>query len=459
MADYILLDSPLIENAVKITADVKNAPRRFGRSSLKDTPVVSGGGDGCIRLTVRNVTAFPIKAGGAVSFNDVVIDDTILDATEDAPIAATPFMEGDTMLSRAWGIAETDIPAKTEDIKEDDGTITPGTVFTGTVIYQGVVKIQLSLANYDGDLGISNDAGALAFAVRHGYAVPSPQDPATFDVTAQVSNAKIIKVYPPDEEQRVFADVFLLQRDWLDRCTTIRVCNRTKETIEYWTPAVPIDGEKLLARPNPEHTLFNVKQADLSSRYWGIVPYSIPPGMEGIMIVNGVTPARFLGGSGRYVTSAKGGVMAGNSGTALLLARGTLPEKDYDISLIHLTQQNAYGYIGYFKIINTGWTEGENPRPTFEIVNGYDEEDENCGKTDLPGCEKIPRFAFELPYNAATICLCVFHDENGYRTEFTVGEWNRGFAQQVIGNVYADGMVEQAYVAGGTIYFGRDWFL
>ena len=43
MGDFILLDSPMIENAVKITANVKNAPRRFGRSSLKDTPVVSGG--------------------------------------------------------------------------------------------------------------------------------------------------------------------------------------------------------------------------------------------------------------------------------------------------------------------------------------------------------------------------------------------------------------------------------
>lgn len=43
MGDYILLDSPMIENAVKITANVKTTPRRFGRSSLKDTPVVSGG--------------------------------------------------------------------------------------------------------------------------------------------------------------------------------------------------------------------------------------------------------------------------------------------------------------------------------------------------------------------------------------------------------------------------------
>ena len=103
---------------------------------------------------------------------------------------------------------------------------------------------------------------------------------------------------------------------------------------------------------------------------------------------------------------------------------------------------------------------------SFEIINGYRPEDQYCGYTDIPGHEKIPRFEFVLKDLGATITLCVYEgaDENGqnnatYRVAFTIGAWNDGFTRQAIGNAYIDGKVEQAYVSGGTIYFGRDWFL
>lgn len=232
------------------------------------------------------------------------------------------------------------------------------------------------------------------------------------------------------------------------RGNIIQVRNRTKELIPVWSAAAIIDGEKF--QTDSGQVIFNIRPAEVKDRFWGVVTGNLEPDQCGSMIVNGVTPAFIVSGAGRYATPGVDGISAGNSG------RGEILFCPYDSDrpgvILLGGGGNALDYIGYFKLVHLE----EN---VFEIINGYDEEDENCGRTDLPGCEKIPRFAFELPYNAATICLCVFHDENGYRTEFTVGEWNRGFAQQVIGNVYADGMVEQAYVAGGTIYFGRDWFL
>ncbi len=240
------------------------------------------------------------------------------------------------------------------------------------------------------------------------------------------------------------------------RSNIIPVRNSSKELIPVWHAAAIAGDEKV----NPENgsVLFNVRKVELRDRFWGIVTGNLEPGECGSMVVSGVTPAFIPTGSGRYVTPGEEGLAAANSGRGEILNHPSDPEIPGMILLGG--SGNSLEYIGYFKLVHKGWTEGSGRYPVFEIINGYDPESDFCGYTDIPGHEKIPRFEFVLKDLGATITLCVYSNDDGtYRTVFTIGEWNAGFTRQAIGNAYIDGRVEQAYVSGGTIYFGRDWFL
>ena len=246
------------------------------------------------------------------------------------------------------------------------------------------------------------------------------------------------------------------------RGNIIQVRNSTEKLIPVWNAAAIISDENVCAENG--QAVFNIRPAEVKDRFWGVVTGNLEPGACGTMVVNGVTPAFIRTGAGRYVTPGVEGLSAANSGRGEILNHPT----DTDIPGLILLggSGNALEYIGYFKLVHKGWTEGDEQYPIFEIINGYRPDDEFCGHTDIPGHEEIPRFEFVLKDLGATITLCVYEgaDENGqnkgtYRVAFTIGAWNDGFTRQAIGNAYIDGTVEQAYVSGGTIYFGRDWFL
>lgn len=234
----------------------------------------------------------------------------------------------------------------------------------------------------------------------------------------------------------------------LFRRDSLQVRNNGDAVIPVWHAAALVNGgthqiENL-------QVVFDICPARVGDKFWGVVSSTLEPGQCGTMVINGVTPAFIASGYGKYVSPGINGLAAGHSGRAELLYHPTENDRP---GILLLGGSTSYDYTGYFKLVHCGGV-------TFEVINGYAPDDEFCGHTDIPGFEDIPRFKFELPYNAATISLCVFHSRaEGYDVRFTIGEWNAGFTRRAIGNVYADGKIEQAYVAGGEIYFGRDYFL
>ena len=232
--------------------------------------------------------------------------------------------------------------------------------------------------------------------------------------------------------------------------STVTVRNAGETTLPAWSAAAPVAGSD--NRFSGSELFFDVIPASPSDRFWGVLTENISPGCCGTMVVNGVVPA-LIGedeGIGEYAVPGENGLLPGSSGRAELLRR---PGSSGEPGLIMLGVDSGSGfnYTGYFKIVNI---EGAR----FEIINGYKDDDTICGRTDVPGFEEIPRFSFELAYNAATVALCLYRIGENYDMQFTIGKWNDGFAQMMIGNVYADGKVEQSYM-GGTIFFGREWFL
>lgn len=110
-------------------------------------------------------------------------------------------------------------------------------------------------------------------------------------------------------------------------------------------------------------------------------------------------------------------------------------------------------YTGYFKIVHRGGRK-------FAVVNGYNTSDTICGRVDVPGWDSVPRFESELTENQnwAYVYLRAKKNDSKYDVVFETSATFNG-PEVLIGIVYADGKVEQSYVGGGTIYFGREWFL
>ena len=223
----------------------------------------------------------------------------------------------------------------------------------------------------------------------------------------------------------------------------LKVYNSTDHTLCAGTITAPAKTGVIIEGAIP------VCRYDAGDRFFGIVPQDIAPGEFGSCIISGPVEVP-VSGFGTMVSPAVDGqsfTACHNGGTTPLL----YSSEGRGIILLGANSGSGFNYTGYFKIVNI---EGAR----FEIINGYKEDDTICGRTDVPGFEEIPRFSFELAYNAATVALCLYRIGENYDMQFTIGKWNDGFAQMMIGNVYADGKVEQSYM-GGTIFFGREWFL
>ena len=244
----------------------------------------------------------------------------------------------------------------------------------------------------------------------------------------------------------------------MDR-NTLLLYNSGSTAIRACT-AVTLTGRTVLNIGGYEQVIFGGVPATDDSGIWGIAAEDIAPGTAGNIVLNGVVRAFITSGSGNYAVPGKSGLMASNKGKHRILYGGN----ENNPGWVMMNCNNAAAdYSGTFKLRYTG-------ERTFELYNGAYPEitasaNSTCaGSTDLPGAERVSRQFITLPENMsdAEVSLCACCNDGVYSTVIRVEsqDYPAGyFAYFKIGSIRENGDVFQIFTAGGTIYFGRDWFL
>ena len=240
---------------------------------------------------------------------------------------------------------------------------------------------------------------------------------------------------------------------------TLPVYNPTGSTIPACT-AVVLTGRTVLNSGGYEQVIFGVIPATEDFGVWGITAECIASGTTGSIVLNGVVRAIIAGGGGEYAIPGKNGLLASASGKHRILYPGNENNPGWVMMNYH---NGAAGYSGTFKL---RYIQDR----TFEIYNGaYPEitslsNSNYAGSTDLPGVEKVPRQFLTLPEDQTqaevTLYACCNHGVYSVAIQVSSQALPEGaFTSRSIGNIYENGNVYQSYISGGTITFGRDWFL
>lgn len=188
---------------------------------------------------------------------------------------------------------------------------------------------------------------------------------------------------------------------------------------------------------------------------WGISLDTVVHRGVGRVALAGVVPAWFEGSSGVRVMPTPGGLAAGNSGRALVLAspKTYYGEKYPGIIMLGGTSADENQYMGFFKITAVSGSEA---RISYPGASAY------CGKTDVPGAELVAPALVTVPQGLQNIYLCFKYDGNKeYAHWFTAGQEPPDEADffTLIGT-FDNGTVYQALRIGdSTLRFGDDWYL
>ncbi|MBE6391709.1 MAG: hypothetical protein E7042_05860 [Lentisphaerae bacterium] len=246
---------------------------------------------------------------------------------------------------------------------------------------------------------------------------------------------------------------------------TLLIYNSGSSAIRACT-AVTLTGRTILNSGGYEQVIFGVIPATDDSGIWGIAAEDIAPGTAGNIVLNGVVRAFITSGGGIYAVPGKNGLTASDKGRHRILHRGNENNPGW---VMMNSNKASEDYTGTFKL---RWIKER----TFELYNGaYPEITSNAnstraGDTDLPGAEKVPRQFVYLPENVsgADVYLCACCNDGVYSTFVRVSDNDDPngtpspagyFASVRIGDIYENGDVYQSFTSGGTIYFGKDWFL
>jgi hypothetical protein len=190
---------------------------------------------------------------------------------------------------------------------------------------------------------------------------------------------------------------------------------------------------------------------------WGIALQDIPAGSCGTIALYGTAPALFSG-SGRFASPSAAGLVAGENGSALIVAP---PDGEYPGLVILGGASGAVEtvapdeYYGYFKLQLSG--------SNAVICNGYYPDTEYCGSTDVPGLGNIPRTELTLPENTAVcdIYLVFFFDrtERKYSASFMTYLPEDMVFFRLIGTINRGRVLQTYKNADRMMNFGNEWYL
>lgn len=189
---------------------------------------------------------------------------------------------------------------------------------------------------------------------------------------------------------------------------------------------------------------------------WGIALDEVEPQEYGRMALAGTVPAVFSG-SGRKVTPSPDGLVAGDSGSAWIVAQPaeSYPERESFPGVILLGggSGSVESYYGPFKLRAKSETE-------LEVFNGALEDASYCGITDLPGLREVPRCTLSITDGSKhPVYICFFYSENdGYSVKIDTQKPDEALLWHLLG-YFHNGAVTQAYKNLGPMFFGDQWYL
>ena len=166
--------------------------------------------------------------------------------------------------------------------------------------------------------------------------------------------------------------------------------------------------------------------------------------------------ANIITGSDSAVKVLREVIRRGIAPTKLVASQS--PRKNQQMMSTHFAKRETDKYTGQFAIRHLG-------DRTFEVRYG---EYNYAGSTDLPGVGDIPVETLilpnELPFAYVVLFACYNEGEYFVVIQLNTSDDNTPqgyFDYVVLGQVHADGTVEQVYKdsSGNDLYFGHRWFL
>ena len=193
---------------------------------------------------------------------------------------------------------------------------------------------------------------------------------------------------------------------------------------------------------------------------WGIALEKVAPGQSGMMVLYGLVPG-FFSGTGKRVGPGTDGLAAGESGTGEVIFPCVHNNgKTYPGLLLLGSAAPAANvvpddYNGYFKLYSLSSNSAA-------IVCGSQPDAENCGFTDVPGAENIPRTVMNFTEpGRKQIYLLFFYDRETKKYSF---RFDTFIAEDAVFYLYLgyfqNGTVTQSYRSNkNREEFGESWYL
>ncbi|MBQ9787176.1 MAG: hypothetical protein IJW33_03310 [Lentisphaeria bacterium] len=234
--------------------------------------------------------------------------------------------------------------------------------------------------------------------------------------------------------------------------------NLAEKTIGQFTAVAlysAADGEHIarLEERNNGICFLNGMSAYDDSYVWGISISEVKHLETGMAIVSGIAPAWFTG-SGKSVTPTNIGLEAGDSGSARVL----IPPEEYDgktypgMILLGGSSVSGKSYYGPFKLQALSETK-------VEVFNALFPDSDSCGKSDVPGCEDVPRLSLTLPEkNSRYPVFLSFKLEDSGSYSAHLGTDPVSELYHLLG-YFSGGSIIQNYQDTGIMIFGNQWYL